>query len=1054
LIITVMILALLAIMAVAFLLSSRVERGTARGVADKVKADLAAQSAINAAIIRLIDNLTNYPDSATTWESVNGVNPGTILYFRDKTPELAIPAGSHANSSKLKVLPLISGGIITDGDATSKKSSLPILNQNNSYNLNHSRFFGDTQGWIGAPPGFATLPEYRGQWIGVTDSSGKTTARYAYWVEDESFKVNTNMMGSNLRLGNTLGDDPKQIPLQGMLATIGLSSSDYSNIAQDIFDFRSLFPSSLFFEYRSLNQTKKNKAATFDFSTLAESAKFIATIYSGSLDLSRSGSKRVNLNKIVTSSTNATVIRTQLNQIIKTITYHLPNFGQRFYRATTITTANYQTALNTLDVPDSSSAPMRTVYLNRLAANIRDYIDNDSQPTIINNDPPTCSVRIGSAPTNALRATGGSGGTSGPNEVMAIGKERVPTMQEYALRVRQLQFSAKTGTSADYKIAIDHYFEFWNTSNRDILVDDLGTDPFLLIANEPGWDGGTLDSIPEGGGPPLRDRKLLLKSAASAANGSPLKSFPAGSVTVLTTDPVPLNSLTPTKANLFLFPTPTPSATYNYGGSGKTDLRNYSGTTNKKNANDYLRLNILPRTTTNTDYETEIVLGNSLGILESAWGGAPMTAQLSINVDDGSAPTGSGSQKFDDAKYHFRGGSLNGNITNPAPNATTGDPRTNADQMRFDLNGASANNDKTRYFSSSLNDNNIPASSSLGAPNSVYVNPAIWIDYSSNSQSASNAPSIVADAALISIGQLGDIFDPVRAKGDATGTDSDGVPLNIKLSRSGGRTLRVGQPERYNANVDSDTSRKINDAGLWDGDSNSASKEWTAWRLTDVFTTSNSVQLDGRVNINGVNRDYVDAAHPGGGALKTALYGYNFQTTPDSDPNLAGKQFDADPSNATDKVNELIKQMQSRVSNDQAAYSAAFKNTSGPFAERGEVSELPLFNTGKDLNSGVITGNAYDRGREELFRRLVELTTTRGNIFSVYAAGQSLVPQSDPTKPIVTSTSQLKVTFRIDPVWNAAPQPDPNWDPTKTTEVTQRFRKPDKYAIKILYAGE
>ena len=109
LIVTVIMLSLLAIMAVAFLSTSRVERGTARGVADKVKADFAAQSAVNAAIARLMDNITNYPDSATTWESVNGVNGGTILYFRDKTPEAAIAAGTTA---QLNVLPLISGGIV------------------------------------------------------------------------------------------------------------------------------------------------------------------------------------------------------------------------------------------------------------------------------------------------------------------------------------------------------------------------------------------------------------------------------------------------------------------------------------------------------------------------------------------------------------------------------------------------------------------------------------------------------------------------------------------------------------------------------------------------------------------------------------------------------------------------------------------------------------------------------------------------------------------------------------------------------------------------------
>ncbi len=112
---------------------------------------------------------------------------------------------------------------------------------------------------------------------------------------------------------------------------------------------------------------------------------------------------------------------------------------------------------------------------------------------------------------------------------------------------------------------------------------------------------------------------------------------------------------------------------------------------------------------------------------------------------------------------------------------------------------------------------------------------------------------------------------------------------------------------------------------------------------------------------------------------------------------------------------------------------------------------MPIFNTGTDLATGVNTPTTNDRGREELFRRLVELTTTRGNIFTVYAVGQSLIPpQPGGTVPIITSTSQIKVTFRIDPVWNGGTPTDP-FDPSA---VTARLRKPDKYAIKILYAGD
>ncbi len=43
----------------------------------------------------------------------------------------------------------------------------------------------------------------------------------------------------------------------------------------------------------------------------------------------------------------------------------------------------------------------------------------------------------------------------------------------------------------------------------------------------------------------------------------------------------------------------------------------------------------------------------------------------------------------------------------------------------------------------------------------------------------------------------------------------------------------------------------------------------------------------------------------------------------------------------------------------------------------------------------------------------------------------------------------MRVTFRVDPIWNAGTPIDP-FDPT----ANARFQKPDKYAIKILYAGQ
>ena len=163
-----------------------------------------------------------------------------------------------------------------------------------------------------------------------------------------------------------------QLAFQGVLPSLINGAANYDQIAQEIFTARSPFPSSFFYSYPATSEVPTSP--TFDYSKFADTSKFVTTIFSGTFNLSRSGSKRMNLNKVVTTSTVATAIRQQLDQIISTVNFHLPNFGQRFYRTGTDKNSS---RLNATD---------KTIYLNKVAANVRDYIDTDSQPTVINND--------------------------------------------------------------------------------------------------------------------------------------------------------------------------------------------------------------------------------------------------------------------------------------------------------------------------------------------------------------------------------------------------------------------------------------------------------------------------------------------------------------------------------------------------------------------------------------------------------------------------------------------------------------------------------------------
>jgi hypothetical protein len=358
------------------------------------------------------------------------------------------------------------------------------------------------------------------------------------------------------------------------------------------------------------------------------------------------------------------------------------------------------------------------------------------------------------------------------------------------------------------------------------------------------------------------------------------------------------------------------------------------------------------------------------------------------------------------------------------------------EQLRF-LNYASgmANTDQTRFYST-ISSNQLPDGSTMGLPNANYVDPKRWFDVSSTETNAStptNSPLIVRNGAMQSIGELGHITDPARVAG----------PGGIELSRGGGRTLRVGQPEHR---------------WWYDTNQNRPSRAWTSWRLADIFTTttaSNSatvtnaqgiptnslgvvrgstntngavVTIPGLINPNGALRD-------NGAALRAALFGLSFQPLTGTGtlgvPGLAGLA-----ANVTNVSTNLVRRLTTTAGTDLPA------NSLNPLWERGEISELALLNSGTALAPGVNMSNVFDRGREELVRRSIEMLTTRGSVFSVYAIGEALQGTN------VTSTTRLKQTFEVIPQFAASALNDSF--PLTTAGITNRFAPPTNYTVRVL----
>jgi len=294
------------------------------------------------------------------------------------------------------------------------------------------------------------------------------------------------------------------------------------------------------------------------------------------------------------------------------------------------------------------------------------------------------------------------------------------------------------------------------------------------------------------------------------------------------------------------------------------------------------------------------------------------------------------------------------------------------------------------------------------------------------------------------IGELGHITDPARPY-----ITSGSAPT---LARGGGRTLRVGQSELTNSGG--------TNIGWYDGKQTNASRTWASWRLADIFTTTaasngatavdplgnltNSlgvvrggtntngavVTIPGLINPNGVLRD-------GGASLRAALHGMVYAPTPEGVPGLAGRDLNSF------RLNGVINSLRSRLTNASAAGLPS--GALVPFWERGEISELPIFNTG---TIPTTMSNIFDRGREELVRRSIEMITTRGSIFTVYAVGQAL--QVTPQVTNVLSSVQLKQTFEISPQYLGSADAFNDSFPLTGLRFTRRFSAPTNYTVRVL----
>jgi hypothetical protein len=418
---------------------------------------------------------------------------------------------------------------------------------------------------------------------------------------------------------------------------------------------------------------------------------------------------------------------------------------------------------------------------------------------------------------------------------------------------------------------------------------------------------------------------------------------------------------------------------------------------------------------------------------------------------------------------------LYGNTTNNMVTGTSvltaGDPRALNEQLEILLHVPSGEDSKTaaftRFTKTDLNNGagRAPADSSMGQPNTnnftdanpprPRVSPTNWVDYTlqgtqspQDDSPPSFAPLYVRDGPMQTIGELGHLTDPAR--GVIANADDR---LN---SRGGGRTLRIGQPEL---------------AATFPGNQTNSSRTWPSWRLADIFTTTAAgnnatapnaqgtltnalgvvrgstntngavVTLPGLINPNGVLRD-------GGAALRAALYGIAGE--PAAGPGDPAAQGTLDLAGQELVINSAATNMLARMTNLTGTGLPA--GSLNVLWERGEISQLTALNAGSDL-FGLNMSTVFDRGREELVRRSIEMITPRGSVFTVYAIGQTLQGTN------VTGVARMKQTFQIEPVFEftapltpggPAEYADDSFDPAGADRISRRFAAPTNYTVRIL----
>ena len=377
LVITLMMVVMIAVLAVALLNNASLDRLTSAAYDERYEAELAAQSGLEAAKQALFAVSGNSTTPQTQNDSfvVVSENSTNVPYFFIGAANPTSAAANAYQTPKIQYFALYSGGP-TPSPSPIAAGVAPTPPPPPTVNPIASQTFGANTLYypklLPSPaPHALWQPNIRTQWQYVPNPTGTKQYRYTYWIEDLAAYVDANVAGNTDNNGahiRSLGYDPKEVALF-TLYDPALQSDNGTTHAEALVDNHplQLTPSTTRLG-TTQNSADDNVSQSYLSANLQTDLEQDVIPYG--LGYKNEGRLKTNLNQLIADVTGTPQVRTAdaaidgpvpsaspaASPIIPTITDNLPNFANKRQGGLSSSTEGY---------------------LETLAANILDYGDTD-----------------------------------------------------------------------------------------------------------------------------------------------------------------------------------------------------------------------------------------------------------------------------------------------------------------------------------------------------------------------------------------------------------------------------------------------------------------------------------------------------------------------------------------------------------------------------------------------------------------------------------------------------------------------------------------------------